>query len=100
MGAPERPRQSGVHMRARLMLVVLSSLLLGGWFDDAPSWARPDGGPIGPDVFQRERIACASQASVYTGREDLWQATFTRCMHQYGYVPLRRDILTGSSPHD
>ena len=84
----------------RLGLLTAMLLLHGGWFDDAPSWARPDGGPIDPDVFQRERIVCASQASVYTGREDLWQATFRTCMRQFGYVPLRRDILPGSSPHD
>ena len=73
-------------------------LLLGGWFDDAPSWARPDGGPIDPDLFQRERVICTTEASVYTGREDFWQLTFGKCMQRYGYVPLRRDILPGSAP--
>jgi hypothetical protein len=95
----KRPPKSEVHMRARLVLIGIS-LLLGGWFDDPPSWARPDGGPIDPDFFQRERIVCTSEASVNTGREDLWQATFSKCMRQYGFVPLRRDILPGSSPHD
>jgi hypothetical protein len=52
---------------AGVALLIAASLLLGGWFDDPPSWARPDGGPIDPDLFQRERIICASQASVYTG---------------------------------
>jgi hypothetical protein len=83
---------------ARMGLLMATFLLVGGWFDDAPSWARPDGGPIDPDLFQRERIICTSQASVYTGREDLWQATFRKCMQQYGYVPLRRDILPGYAP--
>ena len=32
-------------MRIRLTLIVLP-LLLGGWFDDPPAWARPDGRPI------------------------------------------------------
>jgi hypothetical protein len=81
---------------AGVALLIAAALLLGGWFDDPPSWARPDGGPIDPDLFQ----ICASQASVYTGREDLWQVTFSKCMRQCGYVPLRRDILPGSSPHD
>jgi hypothetical protein len=81
-------------------LLIAASLLLGGWVDDAPSLARPDGGPIDPDVFQVERVTCAGKASVYTGREDLWQATFSKCIRQYGYVPLRRDIIPGSSPHD
>jgi hypothetical protein len=82
----------------RIALLMAMLLLLGGWFDDPPSWARPDGGPIDPDLFQRERTICAGNASVYTGREGLWQATFTDCMRHFGYVPLRRDILPGSAP--
>ena len=74
-------------MRARLLVLIVMSMLLGGWFDDPPSWARPDGGPIDPDLFHPARIIYANRASVYTGREDLWQATFSKCMRQYRYVP-------------
>jgi hypothetical protein len=79
-------------MRARLMLLLLP-LLLGGWFDDPPAWERSNGRPIDPVVFQRERTVCAGRASVYTGHEDLWIATFSECMQHFGYIPLRRDIL-------
>jgi hypothetical protein len=79
-------------MRARLTLIALP-LLLGGWFDDPPAWMRPDGRPIDPVLFQRERTTCAGRASVYTGHEDLWIATFSDCMLNFGYLPLRRDIL-------
>jgi len=48
-------RSAQVRMRARLVLVVVTALLLGGSFDDPPSWARSDGGPIDPDLFQRKR---------------------------------------------
>jgi hypothetical protein len=81
-----------VPMRARLMLLVLP-LLLGGWFDDPPAWMRPDGRPIDPVPFQRERTTCAGRASIYTGHEDLWIAAFSDCMLHFGYLPLRRDIL-------
>jgi hypothetical protein len=77
---------------AKLTLVVLP-FLLGGWFDDPPAWARPDGRPIDPVVFQRSRSVCRGQASVYAGRELLWITTFRDCMLQFGYVPLRRDVL-------
>jgi hypothetical protein len=83
-------------MRAKLiakLTVVLLPLLLGGWFDDPPAWARPDGRPIDPVVFQRNRSVCRGQASVFAGREVLWITTFRDCMQQFGYVPLRRDIL-------
>jgi len=83
-------------MRAKLiakLTVVLSPLLLGGWFDDPPAWARPDGRPIDPVVFQRNRSVCRGRASVFAGREVLWITTFRDCMQQFGYVPLRRDIL-------
>jgi hypothetical protein len=86
-----------VKNRTALALIVMP-LLLGGWFDDPPSWARPDGSPIDPDVFQHERSVCATQAALYTGREDLWLASFSNCMRQYGYVPIRRDILPGTAP--
>jgi hypothetical protein len=76
-----------IRMRARLLMVVVMSLLLGGWFDDPPSCAIPDGGPIDPDVFQRERIVCASEVSVFTGREDLWQATSARACGDTGTFP-------------
>jgi hypothetical protein len=81
-----------VHMHVRLMLIVLP-LLLGGWFDDPPAWARLDGRPIDPVVFQRNRSICRGQASVYAGREGLWIVTFRDCMQHFGYIPLRRDIL-------
>jgi hypothetical protein len=80
------------QMRVRLILIVLP-LLLGGWFDDPPAWARPDGRPIDPVVFQRNRSICRGQASVYVGREGLWIVTFRDCMQHFGYIPLRRDIL-------
>jgi len=82
----------GSRMRVRLMLIVLP-LLLGGWFDDPPAWARPDGRPIDPVLFQRDRSICRGQASVYVGREALWIVTFRDCMLHFGYIPLRRDIL-------
>ena len=75
-------------MRVRLILMVLLLLLLGGWFDDPPAWARPDGRPIDPVVFQHNRSVCRGLASAYAGREHLWIATFRDC-----YIPLRRDIL-------
>jgi hypothetical protein len=67
-----------MYMKKRkgLALIVLP-LLLGGWFDDPPSWARPDGGPIDPGVFQHERSVCATQAAVYAGREDFWLGSFS-----------------------
>src|SRR5262249_40939620 len=65
----------GSRMRVRLMLIVLP-LLLGGWFDDPPAWARPGGRPIDPVLFQRERSICRGQASVYAGREGMWIVTF------------------------
>ena len=68
-------------MRVRLTLIVLP-MLLGGWFDDPPAWARPDGRPIDP-----------LEASLYAGREGLWIVTFRDCMLHFGYIPLRRDIL-------
>jgi hypothetical protein len=86
-----------VKKRTAFALIVMP-LLLGGWFDDPPSWARPDGGPIDPHVFQHERSVCATQAAVYTGREDLWMASFSKCMRQYGYIPIHRDILPGTAP--
>jgi hypothetical protein len=86
------------HMKSRIAAALLTFMLLGGWFDDPPSWAKPDGGPIDPDVFQHERSVCATQAAVYSGREDLWMANFTECMKHYGYVPIRRDILPGTAP--
>jgi hypothetical protein len=49
-----------VKKRTAFALIVMP-LLLGGWFDDPPSWARPDGGPIDPDVFQHERSVCATR---------------------------------------
>jgi hypothetical protein len=81
-----------IPMRMRLMVLALP-LLLGGWFDDPPAWMRPDGRPIDPVLFQRERTTCAGRASVYTGHEDLWIAAFSDCMLHFGYLPLRRDIL-------
>ena len=58
-------------MRAKLiasLTVLVLPLLLGGWFDDPPAWARPDGRPIDPVVFQRNRLVCRGQASVFAGR--------------------------------
>ena len=48
-------------MRTKLILIVLP-LLLGGWFDDPPAWARPDGRPIDPVVFAYNRSVCRYQA--------------------------------------
>jgi hypothetical protein len=88
-----------MYMKKRMGLaLIVLPLLLGGWFDDPPSWARPDGGPIDPGVFQHERSVCATQAAVYAGREDFWLGSFSKCMRQYGYIPIRRDILPGSAP--
>jgi hypothetical protein len=81
-------------MRAKLIAkLTVSALLLGGWFDDPPAWARPDGRQIDPVLFQRDRSICRGQASVYAGREGLWIVTFRDCMLHFGYIPLRRDIL-------
>ena len=81
-------------MRAKLIAkLTVSALLLGGWFDDPPAWARPDARPIDPVLFQRDRSICRGQASVYAGREGLWIVTFRDCMLHFGYIPLRRDIL-------
>ena len=55
-------------MKSRIAAALLTFMLLGGWFDDPPSWAKPDGGPIDPDVFQHERSVCATQAAVYSGQ--------------------------------
>ena len=82
----------GARMRIRMTLIVLP-LLLGGWFDEPPAWARRDGRVIDPVLFQRDRSICRGQASVYAGREGLWIVTFTDCMLHFGYIPLRRDIL-------
>jgi hypothetical protein len=79
-------------MRTKLILIVLP-LLLGGWFDDPPAWARPDGRPIDPVVFAHDRSVCRYQASAFSGREDLWILTFRNCMLHFGYIPLRRDIF-------
>ena len=81
-------------MRAKLIAkLTVIALLLGGWFDDPPAWARPDGRPIDPVLFQRDRSICRGQASVYASREGLWIVTFRDCMLHFGYIPLRRDIL-------
>ena len=81
-------------MRAKLIAkLTVIALLLGGWFDDPPAWARSDGRPIDPVLFQRDRSICRGQASVYAGREGLWIITFRDCMLHFGYIPLRRDIL-------
>jgi hypothetical protein len=77
-----------MYMKKRnvLALIVLP-LLLGGWFDDPPLWARPDGGPLDPDVFQHERSVCAT----------LWMASFSQCMGQSGTFQYAA-ILPGSAP--
>jgi hypothetical protein len=76
-------------MRAKLIAkLTVIALLLGGWFDDPPAWARPDGRPVDPVLFQRDRSICRGQASVYAGREGLWIITFRDCMLQFGYIPL------------
>ena len=81
-------------MRAKLIAkLTVIALLLGGWFDDPSAWARPDGRPIDPVLFRHDRSICRGQASVYAGREGLWIITFRDCMLQFGYIPLRRDIL-------
>lgn len=79
-------------MRVRLILMALP-LLLGGWFDDPPAWARPNGRPIDPARFQHDRSVCRDRASVHAGREGLWIVAFRDCMLHFGYIPLRRDIL-------
>jgi hypothetical protein len=79
------------RMRIRMTLIVLP-LLLGGWFDEPPAWARRDGRLIDPVLFQRERSICRGRASV-AGRDGWWIVTFTDCMLHFGYIPLRRDIL-------
>ena len=81
----------GARMRIRMTLIVLP-LLLGGWFDEPPAWARRDGRLIDPVLFQRERSICRGRASV-AGRDGWWIVTFTDCMRHFGYIPLRRDIL-------
>jgi hypothetical protein len=53
-------------MRTKLILIVLP-LLLGDWFDDPPTSARPDGRPIDPIVFAHDRSVCRYQASAFSG---------------------------------
>ena len=76
-------------MRVRLIWILLP-LLLGGWFDDPPAWARPDGRPIDPVLFQRDRSICRGQASVYAGREDLWIVTFRVGFESHEARAIRR----------
>jgi hypothetical protein len=90
-GAGENGLAIGARMRIRMTLIVLP-LLLGGWFDEPPAWARRDGRLIDPVLFQRERSICRGRASV-AGRDGWWIVTFTDCMLHFGYIPLRRDIL-------
>jgi hypothetical protein len=90
-GAGEYDLAIGARMRIRMTLIVLP-LLLGGWFDEPPAWARRDGRLIDPVLFQRERSICRGRASV-AGRDGWWIVTFTDCMRHFGYIPLRRDIL-------
>jgi hypothetical protein len=86
-------------MRIKLILIVLP-LLLGGWFDDPPAWARPDGRPIDPVVFAHDRSVCRYQASAFSGREDLWILTFRNCMlsEMQRYLPLN-EISGWNVPH-
>lgn len=80
-------------MRVRLILVTLLPLLLGGWFDEPAAWSRPDGRPLDPARFERDRSLCRGEASVRARREEPWIVALTDCMLHFGYIPLRRNIL-------
>ena len=56
-------------MRTKLILIVLP-LLLGGWFDDPPAWARPDGVGLAPstDSFDPSRVIQMTLVDLVTAR--------------------------------